>query len=97
LSAGCTRAHDSPLLSRIPESQRQAVLAAFHGAVASGVSDPHEIMRLALLTLRHQLAGRWEPGRDALRTAVIVIMAHPTEAQALAQALLEEVDHDLSR
>ena len=79
-----------PLLPHIPKSQHQAVLQAFLDTIHAGVVDPPEVIRSALLALRGQLRGRWQPGRDVLRTTLIVIMAHPNEAHALAQTLLSQ-------
>ena len=78
-----------PLLTHIPEPQHQVVLAAFQDAITTGAPDPHEIVRTALLALRGQLQGPWKPGRDALRSAIITLMAHPSESLQIAQTLLE--------
>jgi hypothetical protein len=83
---------DDPLLPHVPARQRGPVKNAFLAPVRAGVRDPLVIRSEALRHLQQRLReqSRYRSPADTidLHNAVVAIMAHPTEAEAFAQACI---------
>jgi hypothetical protein len=84
-----------PLLPHIPERQRGPVMNYFLRPVRAGLVNPAAIVRSVIAAMRRDLQQRhqWRSAAelDPFRQALLAVMAHPSEALALAQ---ESIAHE---
>jgi hypothetical protein len=80
-------APERPLLPHIPHYQRGPLMNRFLDPIRTkGIRNPATIVKCVLATLRHDLHERREwVADDPLRAVFFIVVAHPTEALALAQ------------
>ena len=76
-----------PLLPHIPKHQRGPLMNRFLEPIRTkGIQNPVTIVKCVLATLRHDLHERREwKANDPLRDVFFIVVAHPSEALALAQ------------
>jgi len=81
-----------PLLPRIPAKRRGPLVNAFLDPIRADITDPHEIVRVAVTTTRQQIQyyRQWPTPRstDDLQNILLALLGHPTEALALASELI---------